>query len=167
MSQKPAAVSKLCNGLIAIALMLNASLVVHASSSSPLISVTDHPWYKNRVLPALRKFTKHNTRRRVNHFFVEKVDAGTSKDHISPWIYWKEGNELILFEPRVEESPPDELYLSRRQLSLSKDVLPQGFSGMNTSTYMLRFEDAQRMKRQCLAGTAFTITQAGARKHQN
>ncbi len=137
---------------------------IASSTDIKYISVTQHPDYQDRVLPALQRFVDQKAKTTTNHFFIEKVDARRIRNGICPWAYWKEGNELIRFCSWVKDAPPEDLNLSNRQINLRKDVYPKDFKGNRTSTFMLDYTYAQDTVQRCLNGTAFTIIKTIPRK---
>lgn len=96
--------------------------------------VEKHPVFKDRYKLAAQCLV-FSAQRKKGTFYFPKVASNWEKEG-APWVYWLEGNELILFEPYEEGSPHQELIFSRRRLNLKKDVVETP-DEVGTSTYLV------------------------------
>ena len=95
--------------------------------------------------------------RGANHLYVARVSKWRDGVH-STWVYWKEARAVILWEPGLTyDRREDELWLSRRFLSLKEDVVatPDEIGGSN---YLMDRKSASELVADCVnKGDLFVI----------
>lgn len=121
------------------------------------IPVSEHLHFKNRVISALEYLVREDGVKGNNNFYIQDIVVDSNQKYTSPWVYWKEKNRLILFEPYQDSIlPAKELYLSRRNLDLKKDVVPT-IDDIHGSTYLITEESKQQYLTSCKKGSHFLI----------
>lgn len=107
--------------------------------------------------PALRQFLARAVPRPRGgqHFcIIAYRGAGWS----NAWMHWREGRMLVLWEGRGEPGYPDDsIAHSRRQLDLTRDVVPTP-DDINGSTYLIDRPWLNRTLADCRAhGVSYTV----------
>lgn len=107
--------------LLAAGLVLAASARAAGPSTATFV-VDETPGFKP-VLPALQTYlgTKEPAPGGAQHFCVIGYERGGQK---TAWVYWREGQRLVLWEPAGPDfESKDTLTRSRRDLNLRRDVV--------------------------------------------
>jgi hypothetical protein len=90
----------------------------------------------------------------VNHISV--IGYKYADGNRNAWVYWPEGNSIILWDATRYEYP-DQLSMSDRYLDLKKDVVPTE-KDIHGSTYLVSADWVQRIRKDCAAhGDHFVI----------
>jgi len=119
-------------------------------------SIYDHPDY-SEPMPALRELVREKARGRRNTFYISKVQTfSNGYDHA--WVYWKEGNALILWEPFLTGTDREhELVWSSRYLRFGKEIVPpeRYYEGSDFLTWM---KDGREIADECVRdGVKFVV----------
>lgn len=158
-------------GSIGKLMLLTVFVAVKSASAGVETAATSvhlHPWFKDRLPYVFECLALSEPSRVVSHFFVSKVwlrsncSIAESKDgcidvesHGYPIVYWKEKNELILFEPQYSESDNyNDLRFSRRRWSYAEDTQLEKYPG---SSYQLTKEEWKKMKESAITADSFTV----------
>lgn len=94
-----------------------------AAAAGPATFVVDQTPGFQPVLPALQAYlgTQEPPPRGVQHFCVIGYERDAQK---TAWVYWREGQRLVHWEPAGDGfEPKDTLTRSRRDLNLRRDVV--------------------------------------------
>lgn len=82
----------------------------------------------------------------LNNFYVVGYNLRSGEQHA--WVYWREGNAVILWEPTIDSTEPASLSMSRRYLWLNKDVVNSD-AEVGTSTYLVTRDWVNGILRDC------------------
>jgi hypothetical protein len=99
----------------------------------------------SQPVQALQVLAASRGREPLNHFCI--VGYNESSDRYA-WVYWREGNALILWEPNVNDPMYPSLSWSRRYLHLNKDVV-NSMAEVGTSTYLVTRAWVNKVLRDC------------------
>lgn len=82
----------------------------------------------------LQELVNAKAEQQINHFCI--IGYRSPKGDSHAWVWWREGNSLILWEPVADPEYPDSLLLSRRFLDLDRDVVASE-AQVGSSTYLV------------------------------
>ena len=131
-----------CLALLASATLLSPAVSVGGglATEAPAASAGEF----DRPVPVLRRLVRASGKaRRPNDFCI--VDY-SGEDGPFAWVYWRQANRLILWEPQVE--PVADLTLSRRKLDLRKDVV-ESRDAVGGSSYIVTRDWLHETLRDC------------------
>jgi hypothetical protein len=139
------------------AFVLAASWIICASvgAEQKFFSVKSSEGYPHS-LDVLQDLVQRDGRALVNHFCaVGYVDPDGDRH---AWLYWKEGNKLILWEPSSMPEYPLSLCFSHRYLDLKKDVV-KTLADVRGSTYLVTQDWVNKTLADCAKhGDRFVVT---------
>jgi hypothetical protein len=153
--------------LLFIALIISAPTCIAQNNTydeaARHASIYKDPDYAH-PLPALKQVVAEKARNRRNTFYVSRVYYfGNGANNAM--VYWKEGRALILWEPYLSVTDRrHELVLSRRFLSLDKDVVPT-LADVSGSNYLVTRDWARQVIRDCVRNGERFILYKTIRKH--
>ena len=141
---------------ILVAVLLGAATCPAQVKVVSRVSVRKHREYA-QLPEALRELVREDGKAGTNTFYACRVEQFSNGYHHA-WVYWKEGNSIILVEP--DHGAYDRKYLlvwSRRYLHLEKDVVPT-LDDVGGSSYLVTREWARNTIRDCVRqGDEFTV----------
>jgi hypothetical protein len=154
--------------------MLRFSLVAVLCSMMPAFASAGgpiaHPFnveasrYFKPVVPTLDALIAQKSTSQINHVCVIGDDTGGGM--LQAWVYWQEGDAIILWRP-VKFGIAN-LALSPRYLDLAKDAVLSSDPALNGSTYVVSRRWARGVIRQCgVQGARVTIKLSVARRAFN
>jgi hypothetical protein len=126
--------------------------------SAQTLSVRNDPNFAD-INRALKELVREKASRSVNNFYVARVRERPTV----AWVYWPEGNSLILMEPCAGYDPKFALLWSRRYLDLSRDVVTKT-ENVKGSTFLLTKAEARSIVSNCKHGDKFTIRWRSAKR---
>jgi hypothetical protein len=143
-------------GTFSVLLFLFLAVGCYAQQKASSVSIYKDKNYSKPVIP-LRELVKEKSDTKTNTFYLSNIfqpEFGSTY----VWVYWKEKDALILWEPRDHEAKYD-LVWSRRYLRFGKEIVSreQYVEGTN---YMLLTKEGRAIKSECLKGTKLVVERA-------
>src|SRR5690606_31112170 len=107
-------------GTFSLALFLFLAVGCYAQPKASSVSIYKDKNYSKPLIP-LQELVKEKSDTKINTFYISNIFR---LDHGSTyvWVYWKEKDALILWEPRSHE-PKYDLVWSRRYLRFGKEIV--------------------------------------------
>ena len=110
-----------------------AILYCGSATADDGLGVENHPQFRGRYQRAAECVVQESGQQ-AGTFYFPKVKKNWESEG-APWVYWIEGNELILFTPQLEDAPLGDLSRSSRRLNLKADIVEKP-EDLGTSTYL-------------------------------
>jgi len=118
----------------------------------PVFDLSKNRYFSN-AQEVLEGLVQRKSHKMVNHFCVIGYDVPKSIG--MAWVYWQEGNAIILWEANTD--PAYRLETSRDYLDLKKDVVPT-LADVHNSTYLVTREWVREIETDCASrGVNFSI----------
>ena len=136
--------------LLLLAAPAGAQYIDGGPARAPTFDTAGHPDYGD-PRPGLTAMMRHyrTHKRGPQHFCV--VGYRYPDDHRNAYIVWREGRRQILWEGVSDPlSRVDAIRLSRRNLNMDTDVVPNGT--FNSSTYLIFRHEQRDIEGDCARG---------------
>jgi hypothetical protein len=148
--------------LLATALSLISVMPAGAQALPQQTFLPDQQLGYKPVKPALKGLAStQKSKAAMQHFCVIGYQLERSADSSASkiaWVYWKEQNSLIYWEPAAQGfEPKDTLIHSRRQLDLAQDVVATQ-ADVGSSSYLVSRDWVNSVLKDCQKrGTRYTL----------
>ena len=123
------------------------------------LNLDTSPQYHHPKAALAGYLKQQKTKGKKNHFCIigYRIRREAQQTQVA-YVHWREGSQLILWEPVVEGSPVENgLIYSRRQWDLRTDVVATN-QDINGSTYLISKPWLQRIRTDCAKkGTKFRL----------